>query len=379
MEQRTALFPLMKPPSRTLAVSGRLLGAAILLTVLSPARAQSTHASAWVSVGETNTPRPDYSQRRYWMMAPQNPDVHPVDVLFFHTTTYTDPNYIDPMTGSRLTTPLDSSKPPVWNQTIADAIADKTAAPISNAQVSVFAACCNIYAPFYRQAAMPEVLQGDPVASERALSVAYSDIEAAFDYYMTHLNNGRPFILAGHSQGSNLLLWLLERRMDNAAHLKKMVAAYVIGWSVTTDELDQYPNLEMCESAAQTGCIVSYNTQGPLAQFSMARPGAVSVNPLLMLWTTSTDVAPASLNLGAVFMPPIVSELMEIPNFSGAFNQDGALILTTPPTTGPISNAIQLYHTYDYAMFYRNLEQNAKVRIEAFRSGRPGERRPVAR
>jgi hypothetical protein len=112
---------------------------------------------------------------------------------------------------------------------------------------------------------------------------------------------------------------------------------------------------------------------------AMARPGAVSVNPLLMSWTTSTDVAPASLNLGAVFMPPVVSELMEIPNFSGAFNQDGALILTTPPLTGPISNAIQLHHTYDYALFYRNLEQNAKVRIEAFRSRRPGEGRPVPR
>ncbi len=78
-------------------------------------------------------------------------------------------------------------------------------------------------------------------------------------------------------------------------------------------------------------------------------------------------------------MPPIVSELMEIPNFSGAFNQDGALVLTTPPTSGPLSNAAQLYHPYDYAMFYRNLEQNAKLRIEAFRSGRSGVRPPPAR
>jgi pimeloyl-ACP methyl ester carboxylesterase len=364
---------------RTLALSGRLLGAAILLTAMAPAPAQSTHPGAWVSVSETNTPGPDYSQPRYWMLASQNPAVHPVDVLFFHTSTYTDPNYIDPLTGSRRTTPVDSSAPPVWNQTIAEAIADKSAAPISNAQVSVFAACCNIYAPFYRQAAMPEVLQGDSVASERALSVAYADIEAAFDYYMAHLNNGRPFILAGHSQGSNLLLWLLERRMDHAAYRQKMVAAYVIGWSVTVSELDRYPHLEMCESAAQTGCIVSYNTQGPLAQFSMGRPGAVGVNPLLTHWTTSTDVPPASLNLGAVFLPPAVTARMEIPNFSGAFNQDGALILTTPPTSGPISNAIQLYHTYDYAMFYRNLEQNAQVRIDAFRSGGPRVRRPDAR
>lgn len=346
-----------------------------MLSIL-PVMAQSTQTTAWVSVGATNTPRPDYSQRQYWMMSPQNPDVHPVDVLFFHTTTYWDPNYVDPATGAHLAAPRDPSKPQIWNQTIADAIQDPTAVPLANSQVSVFAASCNIYAPFYRQAALPEALQNDPAASERALSVAYSDIEAAFDYYMTHWNNGRPLILAGHSQGSNLLLWLLQRRMNHPAYLKKMVAAYVIGWSVTTEDLDQYPHLEMCNTATQTRCIVSYNTQGPLAQTSIARPGAVSVNPLLMRWATSTDVAPASANLGAVFMPPLVSSLSEIPNFSGAFNQDGALILTSPPTAGPGANAAQVYHIFDYAIFYRNIEQNAKDRIEAFRShwtigGRP--------
>src|SRR5690348_15088618 len=96
---------------RTLALSGRLLGAAILMTVVPPALAQSTCPSAWVSVGETNTPGPDYSQPRYWMLASQNPDAHPVDVLFFHTSTYTDPNYIDPVTGARRTAPVDASAP----------------------------------------------------------------------------------------------------------------------------------------------------------------------------------------------------------------------------------------------------------------------------
>ena len=77
----------------------------------------------------------------------------PVDVLFIHTTTFKDINYVDPATGGWLSTPLDRSKPPVWNQTIADAIQERNAAAVTNTQVSVFAAARNIYAPFYRQAA----------------------------------------------------------------------------------------------------------------------------------------------------------------------------------------------------------------------------------
>ena len=309
------------------------------------------------------------------MMAPQDPNAKPVDVLFFHTTTFKDPNYVNPTTGALLTSPIDSSKPPVWNQTIAGALVESNAKALTNTYVSVFAASCNIYAPFYRQAALPEVLMSDPASAERALSVAYSDIEDAFDYYMAHFNHGRPFILAGHSQGSNLLLWLLERRLSNPDYMRKMVAAYVIGWSVTLDDLNAYPHLAMCTSATQAGCIVSYNSQGPEAMTSMARPGAVGVNPLLMFASTSTNVAPAAMNLGTVLMPPMVASQMEIPQFTGAYNMDGALILTNPPQTAPMAAANQIYHPYDYALFYRNLEQNAKDRIAAFKSRNPWEMR----
>jgi pimeloyl-ACP methyl ester carboxylesterase len=339
----------------------------MFLTVVSPCIAQTAPATlAWTPIGETNTPRPDYGQLKYWMFAAQDPTA-PVDVLFFHTTTFKDSNYVDPATGGWLSAPRDPSKPQVWNQSIAEAIVERNAAAITNTQLSVFAACCNLYAPFYRQAALPEVLTADPASAERALSVAYTDIEAAFDYYMAHLNHGRPFILAGHSQGANLTLWLLEKRLSNPAYLRKMVAAYVIGWSVTQKELDEYPHLVMCSTATQTGCIVSYNSQGPGATTSMARPGAIGVNPLLSHWTTSEDTAPASMNLGTVLMPPMVPVQTETAQQTGAYTRDGALILTNPPTLPPMAAANQIYHPYDYALFYRNLEKNAKDRVNAFR------------
>ena len=47
-----------------------ILSTLLLLTVISPGTAQTVPATAsWTPIGETNTPRPDYSQLKYWMMA----------------------------------------------------------------------------------------------------------------------------------------------------------------------------------------------------------------------------------------------------------------------------------------------------------------------
>ena len=70
-------------------------------------------------------------------------------------------------------------------------------------QASVFADSANIFAPLYRQANI-SVLSMEAAAQKRYLGVGLSDVKAAFAYYLQHLNHGRPFILAGHSQGANL-------------------------------------------------------------------------------------------------------------------------------------------------------------------------------
>src|SRR5262245_30575143 len=98
-----------------------ILSTLLLLTAAAPGPAQTAPANtSWISIGETSTPRPNYSQLKYWMMAAQNPTAR-ADVLFIHTTTFKDTNYVDPA-GGWLSTPVDPSKPQVWNQTIADAI-----------------------------------------------------------------------------------------------------------------------------------------------------------------------------------------------------------------------------------------------------------------
>jgi uncharacterized protein YneF (UPF0154 family) len=63
---------------------------------------------------------------------------------------------------------------------------------------------------------------------------------------LNNYNNGRPFILAGHSQGSNILLYLLSEYMkDNPKVYDRMIAAYVIGYSVTDQYLSENPHLNL--------------------------------------------------------------------------------------------------------------------------------------
>src|SRR5512141_751040 len=90
----------MKLPVNLLTISRRLTASLILtLTSVVPTQAQ-TAATSWTPVFATSTPVPDYSQPKYWMFAPQNPNATSVDVLFFHTTTFKDLNYVDPATGA---------------------------------------------------------------------------------------------------------------------------------------------------------------------------------------------------------------------------------------------------------------------------------------
>jgi len=91
-------------------------------------------------------------------------------------------------------------------------------------QVSVFNACCRIFVPRYRQATFYSFLRTRK-NGRAALEVAGADVIAAFDYYMAHLNKGRPFFLAGHSQGALHVMRLLEERIEDTPLVKQLVGS----------------------------------------------------------------------------------------------------------------------------------------------------------
>ena len=127
-------------------------------------------------------------------------------------------------------------------------------------QATAFEPLGNMFAPFYRQADL------SPVEREKVIGgIPTLDAVAAFDYYIKNYNHGRPFILAGHSQGSNVLSNLLAGYMKEHPEVQSgMIAAYVIGYSVTGEYLAKNPHLKFAEGPEDTGVIVSYNTNRPM-------------------------------------------------------------------------------------------------------------------
>jgi hypothetical protein len=95
-------------------------------------------------------------------------------------------------------------------------------------------------------------------------SLPVADVIAAFDYYIRNYNHGRPFIFAGHSQGSHMMFFLLSRYMnENPEVYSRMIAAYAIGYPLTASFLATNKHLKFAEDPNDLGLIVSFNTQSP--------------------------------------------------------------------------------------------------------------------
>ena len=118
------------------------------------------------------------------------------------------------------------------------------------------------------------------------MGIPATDAAAAFDYYIKNFNNGRPFIFAGLSQVSNVLLYLLSDYMKKHPEVYgRMIAAYVIGYSITPEYLAKNPHLKFAKGAKNTNIIISYNTEAPqvAGKNSVVLPGAMAINPIA--WT----------------------------------------------------------------------------------------------
>ena len=106
---------------------------------------------------------------------------------------------------------------------------------------SVFEQSTNVFIPYYRQAGMrieaEAWLKTGNIDGPLVGGTPYGDIVDALDYYFEHCNGGRPFVIAGHSQGSAILRLVLKRYFkEHPDYYKRMIAAYAIGYSITREE-----------------------------------------------------------------------------------------------------------------------------------------------
>ncbi|WP_426060420.1 DUF3089 domain-containing protein [Hymenobacter sp. B1770] len=233
-------------------------------------------------------------------------------------------------------------------------------------QATAFNAAGRIYAPRYRQATLYSFFDEQTPNGQAALDLAYFDVKAAFQYYLAHHNQGRPIIIAGHSQGTAHATRLLHDFFENDSKLRRqLVAAYLIGYKVKPDE---YQTIRPCADSLATGCFVSYNAVATGNDFTPFQTFA-STNPLT--WSLDTLFAPATLNRGGVSQ-----DFKRIdPQVTDAKVHRG-LLWVTPPKLGGYPRFLlpgrpelrHSFHIADYGLFYMNIRQNAKARVRAWQS-----------
>jgi hypothetical protein len=96
------------------------------------------------------------------------------------------------------------------------------------------------------------------------LELAYQDIKDAFNAFNAKRGTDRPFILAGHSQGSMLLIRLLND-LAGSSLLEKLVVAYLPGSTISEEQLQRF-GLEPCTEFDQLHCVAAWNARGPAYQ-----------------------------------------------------------------------------------------------------------------
>lgn len=353
------------------------------------------------SFDESRTPPPpDYTQLDHWAAHPDKENtakLTPKGVDDCSTEPEADVFFIYPtmlFSKEHWNAPLDHTR--------TNEFVDHMILP---GQASIFNANCRVFAPRYRQVTFYSFLEASS-NSHSAFHLAYQDVLLAFNHYLKHENKGRPFIIAGHSQGSLLGLRLLEDIIDPSELADQLIAAYLIGFQIPKDKLGRtLKTIKAAASANDTGCIVAFDsfgeTGGPLhdrdncqhyypdreAWEYRKHKDVISINPLN--WQVSTELVSADQHLGSVKLNFTKESKFNWQNFfsddpmgiqiesldgpreaecSTRLDDKGILHISEPRTRsyrlGLMPN--ENYHIHDMALFYMNLRENVKDRIRAF-------------
>lgn len=260
------------------------------MTVLCRLVAVAVAAACIVSGGLTTATA---APRSAWLCRPdlaQDPCHSPMDTT-------------DLANGRVVTPPVGSSRdkvdcffvyPTVSNQIVGNATAtpDPEVRSIAEFQVARFSNACRVYAPLYRQVAVPGFLAqmaGPILPPELANPVerGYDDVVRAWKEYLARDNRGRAVIFIGHSQGTLMLRKLIREHVDgNQAVRARVAGAFLIGGNVTVapgrTTGGDFDNIPICTRTGQSRCVVAYSTDFVTPALSLF--GNSDVDLLSRLW-----------------------------------------------------------------------------------------------
>ena len=215
---------------------------------------------------------PEYADTTQWYIA----DRHAEADVFYIISTETGDYSLDGTTYYHADTYNDSLRGPLYAEMLG--------------VDTLISGRLNYFSPYYRQCSL-QSFTNDSILQDR-LPVAIDDVRSAFHYYLEHLNNGRPFVLAGFSQGALIMLELMKEMDDKT--FKRMIAAYALGTSISEDMLQQNGHIKAAQGASDTGVTICYNSVKDVKYIKpfVAAPNVMCINPV----NWHTDATPATLH-----------------------------------------------------------------------------------
>lgn len=215
----------------------------------------------------------------------------------------------------------------------------------------------NYYSPYYRQCSL-QSFENDSLKAAR-MPLAISDVRKSFQYYLSHQNAGRPFILAGFSQGAHIMLQLLQEMDDTV--FSRMIAAYAIG--ITIPEISRH--IVAAKGPDDTGVTICYNS---VRDTSCAMRGwtksSIAVNPV----NWRTDDTPATLITEPSPLLPVAMQKkdtmtvhLDLPT--------GLLIVegyTAKDYVLPLIGLEGNYHTREIWLYRDQLRENMALRAKSW-------------
>lgn len=298
--------------------------------------------------------KPNYSNSNYWAVLPSkipeqlnafiNSDTVNLkaDIFFVYPTLFID------------------KKNDAWNADVNDITLNQKILDKSiHYQASAWAKVGRIFAPYYRQSHYRIYVEPFKNYAKPSFEIAYSDIKSAFEYYLEHYNNGRPLIIASHSQGSILCKRLLKEYFDGKPLQKKLIAAYIPGTKVLETD---FAVLKPMTKANDTGGYVvwnSYKKNKYPKKYETWFEGGITSNPIT--WNTEKETQKSQhqgllYNDNKIYPQSIEIELT-----------DGLVWVSLPKVKKRIYMFfIKDYHFADINLFWKDIQLNAQQRVDAY-------------
>ncbi len=303
----------------------------------------------------------DYGNLKHWAAHPDkrdNSDLIPgsdaalpinlaADVFFIHPTIYNDK-------GQNLS----------WNPSITDSVLNTR---VDNStikfQASAFNAAGRVFAPRYRQAHLISYSTNDKASAKKAFALAYSDVKNAFEHYLKYYNNGRPIIIASHSQGTTHAGPLIKEFFDGTPLQQQLVVAYLIGLPVPKDYFER---IWPCEDADGLNCTISWRTfkRDYVPDDKPLGDSILVTNPLS--WKIDTTYVSKAKNKGAVLR----NFDKVLPKRVDAQVHNGILWANKPRFPWSFMFRKKNYHIADINFYYMDIRTNAKRRVDKWLEAR---------